>query len=139
MSKKEYQLGENPPPEGAHTGINKQEIIEPVRDDSNEMEQIQHRLTAFEDEWAEMKKFYEKYSYVSSVSVEETDKKALAQAIQSQVDAFDAMRETKKQDEIERLRLIEELRLQKLQEEEALARKKAEEEAEALRKVTDQF
>jgi hypothetical protein len=43
VSKKEYQLGENPPPEGAHTGINKQEIIEPVRDDSNEMEQIQHR------------------------------------------------------------------------------------------------
>jgi hypothetical protein len=43
MSKKEYQLNDNPPPEGAHTGINKQEAIEPVQDNSNEMEQLQHR------------------------------------------------------------------------------------------------
>jgi hypothetical protein len=82
-----------------------------------------------------MKKFYEKYGYVSSVNVEAIERKELAQAIQGQVDEFEAMREKKRQDEIERLRLIEELRLKKIQEEEELARKKAEEEAEAARKV----
>jgi hypothetical protein len=82
-----------------------------------------------------MKKFYENYSHVSYLAVEESNGKLIAQEIQNHVDTFEAMREKKKQDEIERLRLIEERRLQKLQEEEEVRRKKAEEEAEALRKV----
>lgn len=32
------------PPEGAFTGLNKTEVLEPVKDLSNDMEQLQHRF-----------------------------------------------------------------------------------------------
>jgi hypothetical protein len=34
----------NPPPEGSHTGLNRVETVDPVKDQSNDMEQIQHRF-----------------------------------------------------------------------------------------------
>ena len=43
-----YHQQFNPPPEGSHTGLNKVETIEPVKDPSNDMEQIQHRFILFE-------------------------------------------------------------------------------------------
>ena len=44
LSQNLYHLQFKQPPEGSHTGINKVETIEPVRDPSNDMEQIQHRF-----------------------------------------------------------------------------------------------
>ena len=136
MSKKFYQLANNPPPEGAHSGVNKEELVEVFKDEFNEMEQIQHRLTAFEDEWSSIRKFYETYGHVNSVPIDNVEEKDLGDKIQNEIDLFEEMKENKRQEEVERLRMIEMLRLQKVQEEEeAAAKKKAEEEAEIVRKV----
>ena len=107
------------------------------------MEQLQHRLTTFEDEWSIIRKFYENYSQVTSVSVSEVDEKSLGNKIQEEIDSFEDMREKKRQEEIERLRMIEVMKeMQRLKEEEELAaaeaKRKAEEE-EAARKVIGKF
>ncbi len=142
ISKKNYQINSNPPPEGSITGINKVETIEPVKDSSNEMEQIQHRLTAFEDEWSIIRKFYENYAQVIDVNIENFSESSLGDELQKQIDLYEEMCEKKRLDELKRKRIQEELmELQrKKKEEEALAaaQKKAEEEAEITRKLQEE-
>jgi hypothetical protein len=79
-----------------------------------------------------IKKFYEDYSHINSVRLEEAgDHKSVAAEIQNQIDSFIREREQKKLDEIEMKRILESLILQKQREEaEELARKQAAEEAE---------
>lgn len=134
----------NSPPEGSFTGLNKIETVEPVKDKSNDMEQIQHRITAFEDEWKRIKQFYDDYSHMVSLSSEQGDKNKMADEIQNQMDYFLKMSEKKKQQEIENKNLLESLIKQKQREEEEkkLAKKVSQESAfaaEAQRVIDKSF
>lgn len=94
------------------------------------------RLTLFEDNWNGIKRFYEDYSTIHTVNAEEPDHKQLSSMIQNEFDSFIAMRERKKQEELEQKRMVEILLKQKQEEEEAAKlRKKAEEEAAKLKAV----
>ncbi len=133
ISQNLYHLQFSQPPEGSHTGVNKVETISQVKDPANDMEQIQHRITLFEDNWSLMKNFYVKYSSVTCLSAEEFDYGALADSIQSALESFVRQREKRRLEEIEHKRMVEVLLQQKREEEERarLARKKMmEEEAE---------
>ncbi len=134
ISQNLYHLQFNQPPEGSHTGVNKMETIDQVKDPSNDMEQIQHRITLFEDNWSQMKSLYVKYSSVTCLSAEEFDYGALANSIQNELESFVNEREKKKQMEIEHKRMVELMLQQKKEEEERarLARKKMMEEEAAL-------
>ena len=97
------------------------------------MEQIQHRITAFEENWVKIKHFYENYSTVVSLVPDEKDQDKVASGIQEQVDLFVSNREAKRVAEIEKKKMIEQLAIQKKKEEEEqrVAKKKAEEAAAA--------
>lgn len=138
ISQNLYHLQFKQPPEGSHTGINKIETIDHEKDPSNDMEQIQHRITLFEDNWSLIKSFYEKYSSVCSLDGEAFDHAALGDSIQKEMDAFVAKREKKIQEEIEHKRMVEIMMQQKKEEEEKarLAKKQAMEE-EALRAAAE--
>ena len=43
MTSEQYHQQYNPPVEGSYTGINKQEKVVPVMDQSNDREQVQQR------------------------------------------------------------------------------------------------
>ena len=73
---------------------------------------------------------------MSTLEIADLNENSLAPEIQNKVDEYLSMREKQRQDELERLQMIELLRLQKIKEEEELAaKKKAEKEAETARKV----
>lgn len=44
ISNRLYHQQFRPPPEGSHSGLNKVETVQPVKDPSNDMEQVQHRF-----------------------------------------------------------------------------------------------
>lgn len=134
ISQKLYHQQFNTPPEGSYTGLNKVETVEPVKDQSNDMEQIQHRIVILEDEWKLIKKFYENYSYVVSVqTTSEMDRVYLSDEVQNQINEYNLMRERKLKMEIEAKLALENLLKQKFLEEEEvkIAKKKAEMEAAA--------
>ncbi|ELU01924.1 hypothetical protein CAPTEDRAFT_210764 [Capitella teleta] len=57
----EYHQEFNPPPEGSATGVGKTEKVLPVVDTAHDQEQIQHRLTTFQDSWPKMEKWFSKF------------------------------------------------------------------------------
>ena len=126
-----YHQQFKPPPEGSHTGLNKVETIETVKDPSNDMEQIQHRITSFEDHWHKIKEFYESYSAIVNVNVDNSDENKISNDIQDQIELFIKNREKKRLDEIEAKRRLDALIKQKKEEEEQakINKKKAEEAA----------
>jgi hypothetical protein len=128
-----YHLQYQEPPEGSFTGINQAEMISNVRDPSHDMEQIQHRITLFEDNWPNIKSFYQQFSSISLLSAESFDHARLGISVREELDNFVALREKKKQEEIEHKRMVEILLQQKKEEEERarLAAKRAAEEAAA--------
>jgi hypothetical protein len=94
---------------------------------------FQNRITVFEDNWEKIHHFYENYSSVSIIDAIEFDKKKLGKQIENELDNFVALREEKKQKEIEEKNLIEKILKQKQkEEEEKIAKKTAEEQAAAL-------
>lgn len=134
MSEKLYHLQFKSPPEGSYTGLNNTEIIEPYKDQSNDMEQIQHRITLFENEWSAIKKFYENYSYVVQVETNsEMDRPYLSDEIQNQINEFILMCERKLKQELEAKLILENelINKKKAEEEEARLAKQKEEEAKA--------
>ncbi|KAL8590470.1 hypothetical protein ACOMHN_011683 [Nucella lapillus] len=62
-----YHQEFKPPPEGSATGVGKQEKIIPVKDPSNDQEQIQQRLTSFHDSWVEMEKWFSGFGTLKTV------------------------------------------------------------------------
>lgn len=94
---------------------------------------FQNRITIFEDNWEKIRHFYENYSTVAVIDAIEFDKKKLGKQIENELDNFVALREEKKQKEIEEKNLIEKILKQKQkEEEEKIAKKAAEEQAAAL-------
>jgi len=94
---------------------------------------FQIRITIFEDNWEKIRKFYENYSSVSVIDASEFDKQKLGTQIENELDNFVALREQKKQEEIEEKNLIEKILKQKQkEEEEKIAKKATEEQAVAL-------
>lgn len=102
-----------------------------MRDPSHDTEQIQHRITLFEDNWPSIKTFYETYSSLSIINGESFDHTLLGHSLRDELDNFVFRREQKKQEEIEHKRMVEILLQQKKEEEERarLAAKRAAEEA----------
>lgn len=140
MSEKLYHLQFKSPPEGSYTGLNNTEIIEPYQDQSNDMEQIQHRITLFENEWSAIKKFYENYSFVVQVETNsEMDRPYLSDEIQNQINEFNLMRERKLKQEIEAKLALENalINKKKAEEEEAILAKQKEEEAKAASQAAE--
>lgn len=67
ISGQAYQQEFNPPPEGAATGICGQEQVTPVTDAAHDQEQIQHKLTAFQDSWPKLEKWFMKFGSLHSI------------------------------------------------------------------------
>ena len=88
-------------------------------------------MTAFEENWAKIKKFYENYSTVAYIVPDEKDQEKVSFDIQEQIDLFLNDREAKRLAEIERKKMLEQMTIQKKKEEEEkrIAKKKAEEAA----------
>ena len=130
MTHQQYHQEFKPPPEGSITGLNKTEVIEELHDPSNDMEQIQHRITVFEEHFDKVKQFYETYSELLVMSAEASDEQLVANELDARIDTFVKLREQKKQEELELKRQQELLAQQRERErEEELARKRAEEAA----------
>jgi hypothetical protein len=131
LTHQQYHQEFKPPPEGSITGLNKTEVIEEVRDPSNDMEQIQHRITVFEEHFDKVRHFYETYSELMVMSAEANDEQLVANELESHIDTFVKLREQKRQEELELKRQQELLAQQQLEREreEELARKLAEEAA----------
>lgn len=49
------------------TGMGKSEKVLLVEDPAHDQEQIQHRLTAFQDSWPKLEKWFAKYGLLKSV------------------------------------------------------------------------
>ena len=49
------------------TGMGKAEKVLPVEDAAHDQEQIQHRLTVFQDSWPRLEKWFTKYGLLKSV------------------------------------------------------------------------
>lgn len=64
LANREFHEQYNPPPTGAATGFNSQEQVFPTKDAANDMEQLQHRITQFQDSYPRIEKFYSQYSKV---------------------------------------------------------------------------
>ncbi len=71
LSGEQYQQEFKPPPDGSATGIQKQEKVVPVEDEAHDMEQLQHRLTAFQDAWPKLEKWFTKFGTLQKVNAEE--------------------------------------------------------------------
>lgn len=56
-----------PPPQGTATGIGNQEQIVRVQDEAFDQEQLQHRLTAFQDSWPKLQKWFNKFGTLKTV------------------------------------------------------------------------
>lgn len=149
LANREYHEQYNPPPTGAATGFNGQEQVFPTKDAANDMEQLQHRITQFQDSYPRIEKFYNEYAKV--VTVDETnanttlDEEQLyhefSRAVETHVDEEQAKirqaEEKKQREENERLaREQEELEAQKRAEEEAA---RAREAAEAVSSLSSEF
>nr|KAG5711746.1 hypothetical protein BaRGS_023510 [Batillaria attramentaria] len=62
----------NPPPDGSATGVCKQEKVIPVTDPSNDQEQIQHRLTSFQDSWSKLDKWFTRFGTLKKVDASDS-------------------------------------------------------------------
>ncbi|XP_028417674.1 sperm flagellar protein 2-like [Dendronephthya gigantea] len=60
----------NPPVDGSYTGLGKQEKVRPVIDPSNDREQVQQRITGFDDSWSKLEKWFNKFGILSKVDVD---------------------------------------------------------------------
>jgi hypothetical protein len=142
LANREYHEQFNPPPPGAATGFNGQEQVFPTKDTANDMEQLQHRITQFQESYPRIEKFYTQYSKV--VVVDETNPDSsldeeqlyheLSRVIETYVDEEQAkirQAEEKQREEDERLAKEQEEQEAKRQAEEEAA--KAQEAAEAVR------
>ncbi|XP_071799466.1 sperm flagellar protein 2-like isoform X1 [Asterias amurensis] len=58
QSGEQYQQEFRPPPDGSCTGVGKQEKVSAVKDAAHDQEQIQHRLTGFQDSWKKLEKWF---------------------------------------------------------------------------------
>ncbi|XP_071954486.1 sperm flagellar protein 2-like isoform X2 [Antedon mediterranea] len=67
QSEEEYQQEFKPPPEGSATGVGKQEKVVPVKDAAHDQEQIQHRLTGFQDNWKKLDKWFNSFGLLQKV------------------------------------------------------------------------
>lgn len=85
----------------------------------------------YEDNWANVKKFYTNYSNVNCLESGDFDQSMLAETIQNELENFVKLREKKKQEEIEHKRMAEIMLKQKKEEEEKakIAKKLAAEQA----------
>lgn len=70
---RQYHLEFNPPPEGSATGVGKQEKVVPVTDPSNDQEQVQHRLTSFQDSWSKLGKWFTRFGTLKKVDASEME------------------------------------------------------------------
>ena len=64
LANEEYHEEFHRPPVGAATGFNGQEQVFATKDAANDMEQLQHRITLFQDAYPRIEKFYVQHSKV---------------------------------------------------------------------------
>lgn len=150
MANREFHEQFNPPPVGAATGFNGQEQVFPTKDAANDMEQLQHRITQFQDGYPRIEKFYKEFSKV--VLVDETNVDAtldeeqlfheFSRAVETHIDEEQAKirqaEEEKQREEQERL-AREEAEREALRQAEEEAAAKAREAAEAVRFLSIPF
>jgi hypothetical protein len=94
------------------------------------------RITAYEDSWGKVLKFYEKYSKVENLKTDGINEATLAIEIHRALDDFIEQRERKKREESEK-EISDEIsrKEQELLKEQEKAKKKIEDEATELAKV----
>lgn len=65
----EYHPEFKPPPEGSSTGVKGEERLVEVTDFAHDKEQLQTRLTNFQENWPKLEKFYKKFCRLETVDV----------------------------------------------------------------------
>ncbi|CAF4306485.1 unnamed protein product, partial [Adineta steineri] len=73
LANQEFHEQYNPPPGGSATGFNGQEQVFPTKDAANDMEQLQHRITQFQESYPRIEKFYSQKSKVAVVDETKAD------------------------------------------------------------------
>lgn len=124
LANREFHEQFNPPPTGAATGFNSQEQVFPVKDAANDMEQLQHRITQFQDSYPKIEKFYSQYSKVIVLDETSVDHPLNEEELYHE---FERTIENHLAEEEEKVRRAEEER--RRAEEERLAKEKEEQEA----------
>eukprot|EP00794_Sanderia_malayensis_P007710 gene7710-8548_t len=66
----EFHQEFNPPPEGAYTGTMTQAKVQPVMDPSNDREQVQIRLSGFQDTLPKLEKWYGKFGVLHKLNAD---------------------------------------------------------------------
>ena len=132
LANREFHEQFNPPPRGAATGFNGQEQVFPTKDAANDMEQLQHRITQFQESYPRIEKFYSQYSKVivlDETSVEQPlNEEHLFHEFERTIENHVAEEEEKVRRAEEERQRAEDERIAK-EKEEIEAKKRAEEEA----------
>jgi hypothetical protein len=137
---REYHEQFNPPPAGSATGFNGQEQVFPTKDAANDMEQLQHRITQFQESYPRIEKFYAQYSKV--VVVDETnpdlslDEEQLHHELSRVIETYADEEQAKIREAEEQKQREEDERLAKEQEEQE-AKRLADEEAAKAQEATE--
>eukprot|EP00057_Strongylocentrotus_purpuratus_P026328 XP_011680802.1 PREDICTED: LOW QUALITY PROTEIN: sperm flagellar protein 2 [Strongylocentrotus purpuratus] len=69
QEEEEYHQEFKPPPEGSASGVGKQEKVQPVKDPAFDQEQIQHRITGFQDSWKKMDKWFSNFHILRKLDI----------------------------------------------------------------------
>ncbi|XP_041476082.1 sperm flagellar protein 2-like isoform X2 [Lytechinus variegatus] len=69
QEEEEYHQEFKPPPEGSASGVGKQEKVQPVKDPAFDQEQIQHRITGFQDSWKKLDKWFSSFHILQKLDI----------------------------------------------------------------------
>ncbi|XP_072172673.1 sperm flagellar protein 2-like [Diadema setosum] len=69
QAEEEFHQEFKPPPEGSATGVGKQEKVQQVKDPAFDQEQVQHRITGFQDAWKKMEKWFTGFHILQKLDV----------------------------------------------------------------------
>lgn len=140
LANREFHEQYNPPPAGSSTGFNGQEQVFPTKDTANDMEQLQHRISQFQESYPRIEKFYNQYSKV--VVVDEInqdsalDEEQLYHEFSRSVETYVDEEQAKIRQAEEEKQRQENERLEKERQEEE-AKRKTEEEAQQAREAAE--
>ncbi|XP_038067047.1 sperm flagellar protein 2-like isoform X1 [Patiria miniata] len=95
QSSEQYQQEFRPPPEGSCTGVGKQEKVSAVKDAAHDQEQIQHRLTGFQDAWKKLDKWFSSFGILRKVDVASEQQEAYCRVEDVMIETKDKIQKAK--------------------------------------------
>ncbi|XP_022100241.1 sperm flagellar protein 2-like isoform X2 [Acanthaster planci] len=99
QSREQYQQEFKPPPEGSCTGVGKQEKVSAVKDAAHDQEQIQHRLTGFQDAWKKLDKWFSGFGILRKVDVASEQQEAYTRVEEIMIEMREKIEKAKEEAE----------------------------------------